>query len=45
MARVYRQGQKKPCFIYRMFTTGTVEEGEFVRVLWSHRYNEHLLIT
>ena len=27
MARVYRQGQKKPCFIYRMFTTGTVEEG------------------
>ena len=27
MARVYRQGQKKPCFVYRMFTTGTVEEG------------------
>eukprot|EP00980_Cylindrotheca_fusiformis_P002143 scaffold481_cov208-Cylindrotheca_fusiformis.AAC.9 len=26
MARVYRQGQKKPCSIYRMFTTGTVEE-------------------
>lgn len=26
MARVYRQGQAKPCFIYRMFTTGTVEE-------------------
>ncbi|KAL7523346.1 hypothetical protein ACHAXR_000785, partial [Thalassiosira sp. AJA248-18] len=26
MARVYRQGQTKPCFIYRMFTTGTVEE-------------------
>ena len=27
MARVYRQGQKKPCFIYRLFTAGTVEEG------------------
>ena len=26
MARVYRQGQKKPCFIFRLFTTGTVEE-------------------
>ena len=26
MARVYRQGQTKPCFIYRMFLTGTVEE-------------------
>mmetsp|Transcript_23138 Transcript_23138/g.48036 ORF Transcript_23138/g.48036 Transcript_23138/m.48036 type:complete len:1065 (-) Transcript_23138:305-3499(-) len=31
MARVYRQGQKKPCFIYRMFTTGTVEEVIFQR--------------
>lgn len=27
MARVYRQGQTKPCFIYRYFTSGTVEEG------------------
>lgn len=26
MARVYRQGQTKECFIYRLFTTGTVEE-------------------
>lgn len=31
MARVYRQGQKKPCYIYRMFTTGTVEEVIFQR--------------
>lgn len=26
MGRVYRQGQTKPCWIYRLFTTGTVEE-------------------
>jgi SNF2 family DNA or RNA helicase len=26
MGRIYRQGQKKPCTIYRMFTAGTVEE-------------------
>jgi len=26
MARVYRQGQEKPCIIYRLFTSGSVEE-------------------
>jgi DNA repair and recombination RAD54-like protein len=26
MARIYRQGQTKPCHIYRMFLSGTVEE-------------------
>ena len=26
MARIYRQGQTKSCWIYRMFTAGTVEE-------------------
>lgn len=26
MGRVYRQGQTKPCTIYRMFSTGTLEE-------------------
>jgi hypothetical protein len=27
MARIHRNGQKKPCYIYRLFTSGTVEEG------------------
>lgn len=31
MARIYRQGQKKECFIYRLLTTGTVEEVMFQR--------------
>ena len=26
MARTHRKGQKKTCFVYRMFTAGTVEE-------------------
>lgn len=31
MARVWRDGQKKPCFIYRMLATGTIEEKIFQR--------------
>lgn len=31
MARIYRPGQTKPCHIYRLFTTGTVEEGKIRR--------------
>jgi DNA repair and recombination RAD54-like protein len=26
MVRVYRPGRTKPCFVYRFFTAGTVEE-------------------
>lgn len=33
MARIFREGQTKPCFIYRMFTTGTVEEVIYQRQL------------
>ncbi|XP_046598354.1 DNA repair and recombination protein RAD54-like isoform X1 [Neodiprion virginianus] len=31
MARVWRDGQKKPCFIYRLLCTGTIEEKIFQR--------------
>lgn len=31
MARVWRDGQKKPCYIYRLFTTGTIDEKVYQR--------------
>lgn len=31
MARVWRDGQKKPCFVYRFLSTGTIEEKIFQR--------------
>lgn len=31
MARIWRDGQKKPCFIYRLLATGTIEEKIFQR--------------
>ncbi|XP_063696815.1 DNA repair and recombination protein RAD54-like [Culicoides brevitarsis] len=31
MARVWRDGQKKPCYIYRMLATGSIEEKIFQR--------------
>jgi len=31
MGRVYRQGQTKPCTIYRLFSAGTVEEVVYQR--------------
>ncbi|CAF4191568.1 unnamed protein product [Rotaria magnacalcarata] len=31
MARVWRDGQKKQCFIYRLISTGTLEEKIFQR--------------
>jgi DNA repair and recombination protein RAD54 and RAD54-like protein len=33
MGRIYRQGQTKPCVIYRLLTTGTVEEVIYQRQL------------
>lgn len=31
MARVWRDGQKKPCFVYRLLAAGTIEEKIFQR--------------
>uniref|UniRef100_A0A914YIN1 DNA repair and recombination protein RAD54-like n=1 Tax=Panagrolaimus superbus TaxID=310955 RepID=A0A914YIN1_9BILA len=31
MARIWRDGQKKPCFIYRLLATGSIEEKMFQR--------------
>lgn len=31
MARIWRDGQKKPCFIYRLLATGSIEEKIFQR--------------
>jgi len=31
MARIWRDGQQKPCFIYRLFTTGTIDEKVYQR--------------
>ena len=31
MARVWRDGQKKQCYIYRLLATGTIEEKIFQR--------------
>ena len=31
MARIWRSGQKKPCYIYRLITTGTIEEKIYQR--------------
>lgn len=31
MARVWRDGQKKQCYIYRLFTTGTIDEKIYQR--------------
>ncbi|WIA33078.1 hypothetical protein OEZ86_006234 [Tetradesmus obliquus] len=31
MARIWRDGQKRPCFVHRMLTTGTIEEKVYQR--------------
>lgn len=33
MSRIHRDGQTKPCFIYRIFTTGCIDEKIFQRQL------------
>ena len=33
MARIWRDGQKKPCFVFRLLTAGTIEERVYQRQL------------
>jgi hypothetical protein len=40
MARVYRHGQKRQSFIYRLFTSGTVEE-----IIWQRQIQKGGLVT
>lgn len=43
MARVHRYGQKKPVFIYRLFTTGAIDEKIFQRQLMKNNLSDMFL--
>jgi len=44
MARIHRDGQKKPCHIYRLITTGTIEEKIFQRQLCKIGLSKNVLL-
>lgn len=43
MARIHRDGQKKPVFIYRLFTTGAIDEKIFQRQLMKSNLSDLFL--
>lgn len=43
MARIHRDGQKKPVFIYRLFTTGCIDEKIFQRQLMKTNLSDMFL--
>jgi len=43
MARIWRSGQKKPCYIYRLFSTGTIEEKMFQRQIFKNEMADSLM--
>lgn len=43
MARIHRDGQKKPVFIYRLFTTGSIDEKIFQRQLMKNNLSDMFL--
>lgn len=43
MARIHRDGQKKPVFIYRLLTTGTIDEKIFQRQLMKNNLSDKFL--
>lgn len=44
MARIHRDGQLKACFIYRLLTTGTIDEKIFQRQLSKAGLSENVLL-
>lgn len=44
MARIWRDGQKRPVIIYRMLTTGTIEEKIFQRQLSKQSLSRNVII-
>lgn len=43
MSRIHRQGQNKPCFIYRLITTGCIDEKILQRQLMKHNLSKKFL--
>ncbi|CCK72304.1 DNA-dependent ATPase RDH54 KNAG_0J02230 [Huiozyma naganishii CBS 8797] len=43
MSRIHRDGQKKPCFIYRLVTTGCIDEKVLQRQLMKHSLSQKFL--
>ncbi|KAI5960080.1 RDH54 [Candida pseudojiufengensis] len=43
MSRIHRDGQLKPCFIYRIFTTGCIDEKIFQRQLMKNKLSSKFL--
>jgi DNA repair and recombination protein RAD54B len=43
MARIHRDGQKRPVFIYRLITTGTIDEKIFQRQLMKNNLSDKFL--
>ncbi|CAK9439726.1 uncharacterized protein LODBEIA_P38260 [Lodderomyces beijingensis] len=43
MSRIHRDGQTKPCFIYRLFTAGCIDEKIFQRQLMKNKLSSKFL--
>ncbi|KAL3232184.1 DNA repair and recombination protein RDH54 [Nakaseomyces bracarensis] len=43
MSRIHREGQKRPCFIYRLVTTGCIDEKILQRQLMKHNLSKKFL--
>ncbi|KAG5419060.1 RDH54 [Candida metapsilosis] len=43
MSRIHRDGQRKPCYIYRLFTTGCIDEKIFQRQLMKNKLSSKFL--